>query len=56
MMIVVSSKYCSKCDKHFELGEMKLGKEQIVGGERLFRACPICGSEIEDTVVEEGKK
>lgn len=48
MWKLVSSKHCKMCDKHFEVSEMPLGKEQIVGGERIFLACPICGEEIEN--------
>ena len=54
MWMVVSSKCCERCDKFFELSEMKLGREQIAGGERVFRTCPICGAEIKDKVVNVG--
>lgn len=51
MWIVESSKYCRSCQKHFELDEMKLGRVQIKGGERIFFTCPVCGEEIENKLV-----
>ena len=58
MWMVKTSKFCKFCNKHFELDEMALGREQLPNGvgERIFRTCPICGKEIEDVVVNDNKK
>ena len=51
MWIVVSSRYCARCKRHFELREMPIGRVQIPDGERIFFRCPNCSEEIPDIPV-----
>lgn len=61
-MIIVSSRYCQKCDKHFKLKElvrketlpMMIEKEfSKTTASRIYLACPICGEEIPNVIVPE---
>lgn len=46
LWIVTSGRYCVHCKRRWKLREMRIGREPIPDGERIFFICPNCGEEI----------